>query len=68
MGAVPKRRISRSRQKKRRGAIKIKAPTLIKCSNCGQKKRPHQVCPNCGYYKGEKVVTKKEKKAKTKEK
>ena len=67
MGAVPKRRISKGRQGRRRGAIKIKVPALINCPNCGQKIRPHQVCPFCGYYQGKPVVMKKEKKSKKKE-
>jgi len=66
MGAVPKRRISKGRQGRRRGAIKIKAPVLVNCQNCHQRKRPHQVCPNCGYYKGKQVIVKKEKKTKSK--
>ncbi|MBL7158925.1 50S ribosomal protein L32 [Candidatus Microgenomates bacterium] len=67
MGAVPKRRISKGRQGRRRGAIKIKALTMVDCSNCSQKKRPHQACSSCGYYKGKQIVVKKEKKSKKKE-
>ena len=33
-------------------------PTLVKCSNCGSFKLPHQACGNCGYYKGEEVIKK----------
>ena len=30
---------------------------LIKCSECGQKlDKNSTVCPNCGYYKGEKKI------------
>lgn len=67
MGALPKRKISRCRQGKRRGAIYLKKPTLVTCPNCSQKKLPHQVCPNCGYYKGKEVIKLKTKK-KSKEK
>jgi len=62
MGALPKRKISRSRQGKRRGAIRLKKPVLVICSHCGQKKEPHQVCSYCGYYKGKQIIVKSEKK------
>ena len=65
---LPRRRHSKSRRDKRRTHWKLTAPNVVKCSNCDQPKLPHYACPNCGYYKGERVVIKKEKKAKTKEK
>ena len=52
--AVPKRHLSKARRDKRRSNVwKLEAPTLVKCSNCGSFKLPHQACGNCGYYKGE---------------
>ncbi|HOU10433.1 MAG TPA: 50S ribosomal protein L32 [Clostridiales bacterium] len=57
--AVPKRRVSKTRRDKRRSNVwKISAPELIKCSQCGEFKRPHRICPECGYYKGRQVVNK----------
>jgi large subunit ribosomal protein L32 len=57
--AVPKRRVSTTRRDKRRSSVwKLKAPTLVKCSNCGEYTRPHHVCSNCGYYDGKEVVKK----------
>ncbi|HUV43025.1 MAG TPA: 50S ribosomal protein L32 [Patescibacteria group bacterium] len=64
MGALPKRRISTARKGKRRAAIKLKRSQLINCPNCSQPKKPHQVCPACGYYKGKEVVKPKVKKGK----
>jgi len=64
MTALPKRKISRHRQGKRRaGQIRGKKllPSLVKCSQCGQPKPPHQACPYCGFYKGKQVVVIKEK-------
>jgi large subunit ribosomal protein L32 len=26
------------------------------CTNCGEAKAPHEVCPHCGYYKNREVV------------
>lgn len=55
--AVPKRKVSKARRDKRRSNVwKLEAPALSKCTQCGQLKMPHRVCPNCGYYKGREVV------------
>jgi large subunit ribosomal protein L32 len=26
------------------------------CSNCGELKRPHHVCPSCGHYDSKEIV------------
>ena len=55
--AVPKRKVSKARRDKRRSSVwKLTAPTLTKCTQCGEYKLPHQVCGNCGYYKGKEIV------------
>ena len=47
--AVPKRHLSKARRDKRRSNVwKLEAPALVKCSNCGSLKLPHQACGNCG--------------------
>ena len=57
--AVPKRKVSKARRDKRRSSVwKLTAPTLTKCTQCGEYKLPHQVCGNCGYYKGKEIVKK----------
>jgi large subunit ribosomal protein L32 len=57
--AVPKRRTSRSKRDMRRANHdKVSAPTLTRCSNCGETMRPHRVCPACGFYAGVSVVEK----------
>ena len=57
--AVPKRRVSKARRDKRRSNVwKMEAPALVKCSQCGEYKRAHRVCPACGYYNGTLVVKK----------
>ena len=55
--AVLKRRVSKARRDKRRSNVwKLEAPTLEKCAKCGAYKRPHRVCPECGYYNGRQVI------------
>lgn len=56
MTALPKRRISRSRQGNRRSHHRLSAPPLMACPNCRQRKLQHHVCPHCGYYHGRQVV------------
>jgi len=54
--AHPKRKHSNSRTGKRRAHDALAKPTLATCKNCGETKRSHTVCPNCGYYAGREVV------------
>ncbi len=55
--AVPKRKTSKARRDKRRSNVwKIEAPTLVKCTRCGEYKRPHRLCKACGYYGDRQVV------------
>ena len=57
----PRRKISRSKRDKRRASwlAKISVNQLSACSNCGEMKMPHLVCPHCGYYKGKAIYTPK---------
>ena len=54
--AVPKRNTSTTRRDKRRTHWKLEAPAMSTCDHCGSAKRPHRVCPVCGYYNGVEVV------------
>ena len=54
--AVPKRKISKSRKRKRRSHLAISAATAIGCSRCGAKTLPHHICETCGYYRGRPVI------------
>lgn len=56
MGALPKSRISRARQGRRRSQDRLEMVSLTECPRCGEKKRSHFVCPNCGTYNGITVV------------
>ncbi|MBI4064782.1 50S ribosomal protein L32 [Candidatus Gottesmanbacteria bacterium] len=64
MAPLPKRRHSTRRGGKRKAAIFLKLPTLVRCPQCGTQKPPHRVCNVCGYYNGKPVVIIKEKKKK----
>ena len=69
--AVPKKKMSKSRQRKRRTHYKLDAPSIPRsqkvraegnrsqrffCTNCNQPKEPHAVCANCGYYRGKPLI------------
>ena len=53
--AVPKKRTSKQRKRKRRTHFKAAMPTTQSCPKCGDTKAPHRVCPSCGYYRDEAV-------------
>ena len=54
--AVPKRKKSKSKRDKRRTHQKLTAVNTATCPECGEAILPHHACPNCGYYKGRKVI------------
>ena len=58
--AVPFRKVSKTRGRKRRTHYKISENSTIKCPKCGDIIRPHIVCSECGKYKGKEVITKDE--------
>ena len=45
--ALPKRRQSKTRGKKRRTHYKSGPVATTACPQCGQTKMPHRACPNC---------------------
>lgn len=53
--AVPKKRTSKTRKRKRRTHFKLSGPGLVSCPQCGEQKLSHRVCSHCGYYKGSEV-------------
>jgi large subunit ribosomal protein L32 len=56
MGAVPKRKISKTRGRKRHSQWKLKSSPLVRCPQCNAPVRPHHVCLSCGTYKGVQVI------------
>lgn len=55
--AVPFRKVSKTRGRKRRTHYTISANATTTCPKCGEAVRPHRVCAKCGTYKNEEVVT-----------
>jgi large subunit ribosomal protein L32 len=54
--AVPKERTTKTAKRSRRAHLALVRPTLASCSQCKKLKRPHMICPNCGYYDGREVL------------
>ncbi|HPD18328.1 MAG: 50S ribosomal protein L32 [Candidatus Goldbacteria bacterium] len=52
------RKTSKSKSRSRRAAnMKLQQNlNLVECPNCHQKKLPHRVCKNCGFYDGRDVL------------
>lgn len=55
--ALPKRRHSKSRTRKRRSHDALKVQSVATCSECGEPKEPHRLCASCGTYKGRTVFS-----------
>jgi large subunit ribosomal protein L32 len=54
--AVPKKRTSKQRKRKRRTHYKAEDVTTNACPKCGDPKIPHRVCPSCGHYREMSVI------------
>jgi large subunit ribosomal protein L32 len=54
--AVPKKKQSPSRSRKRAANWRARAATYAECPQCHQPKLPHRVCANCGTYAGRQAV------------
>ena len=63
--ANPKKKHTCMRTGMRRSANwRIEQVYLAKCANCGGTTTSHQICPECGFYKGQLIVPRKVKKKK----
>jgi len=58
--AVPKKKMSRSRTRRRKAMWKVPAPTVATCPECNAPTLPHRVCPECGSYNGREVFAAEE--------
>lgn len=54
--AVPKSKISRSRRNMRRSHDALSIEASQECGNCGELKRPHHICGECGHYGDREVL------------
>jgi large subunit ribosomal protein L32 len=54
--AVPKRKMSKSRKRLRRGHHKAASIAPQSCPRCGSPKLSHRICGTCGYYRGKKQL------------
>lgn len=53
---VPKRKLSRKRRDQRSANKGIKPKAITGCQTCQAPVMPHQICKECGYYKGTKIL------------
>ncbi len=56
---VPKRKTSKARRDQRQSTKFIRPHAITACSNCNHPLVPHEVCSQCGFYKGRKIMTTK---------
>ena len=55
--AVPRSKTSKARTSRRQTInMKLTAPSLIECGNCGNRILLHRVCPKCGFYRGKQII------------
>ncbi|HTY44798.1 MAG TPA: 50S ribosomal protein L32 [Patescibacteria group bacterium] len=66
--ALPKKRHSKTRGRKRRTHWKIASLNLVPCPQCKEPKVPHRICKVCGYYDGRQAVQVEVKEKKKKKK
>ncbi len=58
--AVPKKKHSKSRSRKRRTGKGVPDISKSICQRCSSDKLPHRVCRVCGYYGDKKVIEEEE--------
>jgi len=64
--ALPKKRHSKARGRRRRTHWKLANLALVPCPQCKKPKLTHRVCGFCGFYDGKQAVEIKPKKSKKK--
>ena len=54
--AVPRHKMSKMKQRSRRGQDALSPAARTLCPRCNAEKLPHRVCGQCGHYRGEQKV------------
>lgn len=55
--AVPRSKTSKAVTKRRQAInMRLEAPQLATCNNCGNPVQSHRVCPSCGFYRGRQII------------
>ncbi len=54
--AVPKKKVSKSRRDMRRSHHALPQIRSGECTNCGERKLSHHMCPKCGHYRGRMIL------------
>ena len=57
MTPLPKRKHSKGRRDRRRAHDALIPANLVQCSNCGEMRLSHTICPSCGHYQGREVIS-----------
>ena len=50
-------KISKSKRGMRRAHSGLRCESINECPNCGEIRRPHHVCPACGFYNTMEIVS-----------
>jgi large subunit ribosomal protein L32 len=56
MAPLTKRKYAKSRQRERRGHMKIPASNIGTCPQCHSARLSHHACPSCGNYDGREAI------------
>ncbi|HJL76321.1 MAG: 50S ribosomal protein L32 [Acidimicrobiales bacterium] len=57
MMAVPKKKTSKAKGRSRRASNwTLRPSSRSTCPRCGEVRRPHRVCGNCGWYGGRQAI------------
>lgn len=54
--AVPKKKMSRSRTRRRKANWRVPTPRTAPCPQCGAPRLSHRACSQCGTYRGREVL------------
>jgi large subunit ribosomal protein L32 len=56
--SVPVKKLTKTRKRTRAAHHSLDKVKLGICGHCKSPKKPHEICPNCGYYKNRQVIKK----------